>query len=304
VKNPTGARCDVFDHAVNVWGKDPKTGFARRPVDNVGIQYGLGALNAGTITKEQFIDLNAKIGGYDNDGKVVATRSIADPAAIRIAYRMGRMTWGGAGLATTPIIDYRAYLDDVNGGNIHLRYHSFSTRERLMKANGYTDNQVMLTDDRRWGDSMKAPVLKNALSQMDQWLTKIADDTSSDSKIARLRRARPADLVDACWTREDHPQKIVERQMPTTGKCNELYPANSFPRGVAGASLAADIVKCQLKAVSASDYKVTFSGDELSRLKQIFPGGVCDWAKPGVGQEPMAGTWQALPASPTNTATR
>ena len=131
VKNPTGARCDVYDHAVNVWGKDPKTGFARRPLDNVGIQYGLGALNAGVISKQQFLDLNAKIGGYDNDGKVVAARTVADPAAIRIAYRMGRMTWGGAGLATTPILDYRAYLDDAEGGNIHLRYHSFSTRERL-----------------------------------------------------------------------------------------------------------------------------------------------------------------------------
>ena len=304
VKNPTGARCDVFDHAVNVWGRDPKTGFARRPVDNVGVQYGLGALNVGAIAKQQFLDLNAKIGGYDNDGKVVATRSVADPVAMRIAYRMGRMTWGGAGLATTPIIDYRAYLDDANGGNIHLRYHSFSTRERLMKANGYTDNQVMLTDDRRWGDSMKAPVLKNALAQMDQWLTKMTDDTSNDSKIAKIRRAKPADLVDACWTRDEHPQKIVERQMPTSGKCNELYPANSFPRGVAGSPLAADVIKCQLKPISASDYKVTFTADEMARLKQIFAGGVCDWSKPGVEQQPMAGTWQALPASLPNTATR
>jgi hypothetical protein len=304
VKNPAGARCDVYDHAVNVWGKDPKTGFARRPLDNVGIQYGLATLNAGAITKEQFFDLNAKIGGYDNDGKVVATRSVADPIAIRTAYRIGRMTWGGAGLATTPILDYRAYLDDADGGNIHLRYHSFSTRERLMKANGYTDNQVMLTDDRRWGDSLKAPVLRNALAQMDQWLTKIADDTTKDSKLTKLRRAKPAVLVDACWTRDEHPQKIVERQMPTSGKCNELYPANSFPRGVAGSPLAADVIKCQLKPVSASDYKVMFTADEMARLKQIFPGGVCDWSKPGVDQQPMAGTWQSLPASQPNTSTR
>ncbi len=304
VKNPTGARCDIYDHAASVWGRDPKTGFARRPLDNVGVQYGLGALNSGAITKQQFLDLNAKIGGYDNDGKVVATRSVADPVATRIAYRMGRMTWGGAGLATTPIIDYRAYLDDANGGNIHLRYHSFSTRERLMKANGYTDNQVMLTDDRRWGDSMKAPVLKNALAQMDQWLAKITDDTSNDSKIARIRRAKPADLVDACWTRDEHPQKIVERQMPTSGKCNELYPANSFPRGVAGSPLAADVIKCQLKPISASDYKVTLTAEEMARLKQVFASGVCDWSKPGVEQQPMTGTWQALPASLPNTATR
>ena len=304
VKNPTGARCDVYDHAVNVWGRDPKTGFARRPLDNVGIQYGLGALNAGLITKEQFLDLNAKIGGYDNDGRIVPTRSVADPAAIRTAYRMGRLTWGGGGLATTPIIDYRAYLDDAQGGNIHLRYHSFSTRERLQKANGYTDNHVMLTDDRRWGDSLKAPVLRQALGQMDQWLTKIADDTSSDSKLAKLRRAKPADLVDACWTRDEHPQKIVERQMPASGKCNELYPANSFPRGVAGSALAADVIKCQLKPVAAPDYKVTFTADEMTRLKRIFPGGVCDWSKPGVDQQPMTGTWQALPASAAGNATR
>jgi hypothetical protein len=304
VKNPTGARCDVYDHAVNVWGRDAKTGFARRPLDNVGIQYGLGALNAGALTKDQFLDLNAKIGGYDHDGKIVATRTVADLAAVRTAYRMGRMTWGGAGLATTPILDYRAYLDDAPGGNIHLRYHSFSTRERLQKANGYTDNHVMLTDDRRWGDSLKAPVLRQGLAQMDQWLTKIADDTSRDSKLVKLRRAKPADLVDACWTRDEHPTKIVERQMPTSGRCNELYPANSFPRGVAGSPLAADVIKCQLKPVSPSDYKVTFTPAEMARLKEIFANGVCDWSKPGVEQQPMTGTWQAIPATPTGNSTR
>jgi hypothetical protein len=304
VKNPTGARCDIYDHAVNVWGRDPKTGFARRPLDNVGIQYGLGMLNTGVITKEQFLDLNAKIGGYDNNGKIVATRTVADPVAMRAAYRMGRMTWGGGGLATTPIIDYRAYLDDAQGGNVHLRYHSFSLSERLMKANGYTDNRVMLTDDRRWGDSLKAPALAQALAQMDQWLTKISEDTSNDSKIVKLRRAKPADLVDACWTRDEHPQKIVEKQMPGAGTCDELYPTNSFPRGVAGSPLAADVIKCQLKPVSASDYKVTFTADEMARLKQTFAGGVCDWSKAGVEQQPMAGTWQALPASLPNTATR
>ena len=229
MKNPTGARCDVYDHAVNVWGKDPKTGFARRPLDNVGIQYGLGALNAGVISKQQFLDLNAKIGGYDNDGKVVAARTVADPAAIRIAYRMGRMTWGGGGLATTPILDYRAYLDDAEGGNIHLRYHSFSTRERLQKANGYTDNQVMLTDDRRWGDSLKAPVLRNGLAQMDQWLTKIADDTSNDSKLTKLRRAKPADLVDACWTRDEASAEDRRAAAAYLGQVQRALPGELVP---------------------------------------------------------------------------
>src|SRR6516225_9460259 len=39
--NPTGVRCDLYDHLVNVFGRDPATGFARRPIDNIGVQYGL-----------------------------------------------------------------------------------------------------------------------------------------------------------------------------------------------------------------------------------------------------------------------
>ena len=45
--NPDGSRCTLQDINVNVLGVDPDTGFARRPLDNVGIQYGLAALNAG-----------------------------------------------------------------------------------------------------------------------------------------------------------------------------------------------------------------------------------------------------------------
>jgi len=55
VKNPKGVRCSVYDHTVNVFGKDPATGFALRPIDNVGVQYGLQALNAGVITADQFL---------------------------------------------------------------------------------------------------------------------------------------------------------------------------------------------------------------------------------------------------------
>ena len=84
--NPRGARCTVYDHAVNVYGRDAATGFARRPLDNVGVQYGLAALNRGAITTAQFLDLNEKIGGYDNDGNRVPRRTVGDPAAIRAAF--------------------------------------------------------------------------------------------------------------------------------------------------------------------------------------------------------------------------
>ena len=295
-KNPTGARCTVYDHAVNVYGRDPRTGFARRPLDNVGIQYGLAALNSGTISKSQFLDLNEKIGGFDQDGTTVGTRTVADPEAVRAAYRSGLINLAGGGLATTPVIDYRAYRDDEVEGDVHVRYHSFSMRERMIKANGHADNHVMLTDDRRWGDSLRAPELRNALSEMDQWLTTLSEDRSSDAQIIKVRRAKPAGLVDTCWTREDNPQKIVEQATYGSGRCESLYPSNSFPRGVAGSPLASDVIKCQLKPISASDYKVTFAADEMARLRQIFPGGVCDWSKPGVEQQPVRGTWQTFNA--------
>ncbi|HEY6363140.1 MAG TPA: DUF6351 family protein [Vicinamibacterales bacterium] len=295
VKNPKGARCTIWDHGATVYGRDPRTGFARRPLDNTGIQYGLEALNGGAITKEQFLDLNEKIGGFDIDGSIVAARMVADTIATRAAYRSGRLVSGGGGLATVPIIDYRTYYDDLPAGDVHLRFQSFTTRARLEKANGYSDNRVMLLQDRRYGDfDTTSPVLADALAQMDQWLSSLALDDSSATPIAKLRKARPANLVDACWTKDEVPQKIEEKQEYRSGRCNELYPSFSFPRGVAGAPIANDIIKCQVKPIAAADYTVTFTGDELSRLRKIFPAGACDWSKPGVEQQRLAGTWQAF----------
>ena len=290
--NPRGARCDVYDATVNVYGRDPETGFARRPLDNVGVQYGLAALTAGVITPAQFLDLNEGIGGYDHDGRFRASRSVADPAALRAAYETGRVTHGGGGLATTPIIDYRGYSDDAERGDVHLRYHSFSMRERLHRANGRTDNHVMLVEDNRYGlYSTDSPVLQEALAQMDAWLTALAADTSDDPPIDKVARARPAELVDACWSRDDVPSKIAEPQQRNGGRCAELFPAPPAPREVAGAPIGGDILKCQLRPIDPADYAVPFTAEERVRLERIFQTGVCDWTQPGVEQTEPRGTW-------------
>jgi len=295
--NPQGARCAVYDHTVNVYGRDPQTGFARRPLDNVGVQYGLAALNAGRISVAQFLDLNEKIGGFDRDGNVVPRRSVGDPLAIRAAYRTGRFTSTAGGLATTPIIDYRNYLDDKADGDVHLRYHSFALRERLMKANGRADNHVMIVEDSRGGSS-KSPIYAATIDQMDRWLTALAADTSKDTAIAKVVRAKPADAVDACWTRDQVPQKVAEASSRDTAtRCGGLYPTGSFPREIAGGPVGGDVLKCQLKPVVPADYKATFTTSELARLKAIFPGGVCDWSKPGVEQQKLAGTWLTFATS-------
>ena len=41
----------------------------------------------------------------------------------------------------------------------------------------------------------------------------------------------------------------------------------------------------------AAEYRVALSGPEMDELKQIFPAGVCDYSKPGVGQTADAKTW-------------
>jgi uncharacterized tannase-like protein DUF6351 len=273
--NPHGVRCDLYDHAINIWGRDPESGFARRPLDNVGIQYGLKALNAGTIDKQQFLDLNEHVGGFDADANLVPQRTVADPVAIRRAYRTGRVTNGGGGLAHIPIIDYRAYNDDAPNGDIHVRYHSFSMRARLQKANGDSGNQVMLVEDQRYGlYSTESPLLQHAILALDRWIT-----TGEKPR-------------EGCMTRDEHPTFIAERQRrdPAT-RCEQLYPSASFPREVAGGPIAADVVKCRLKPIDPADYRVALNPGELQRLRAIFPGGVCDWSRPGVDQQPPAGTW-------------
>ena len=73
----------------------------------------------------------------------------------------------------------------------------------------------------------------------------------------------------------------------------------SNPRKEAGGPLAANILKCQLKPIDAKDYAVPFSAAERARLKAIFPGGVCDWSKPGVNQTPVV-PWASFGPSPKN----
>ncbi|MYD72118.1 MAG: hypothetical protein F4W89_15455 [Acidobacteria bacterium] len=293
--NPDGARCDMFSHYANVFGRDPETGFVRRPLDNTGVQYGLGALNDGAITVEQFLDLNRRIGGFDQDGGFSPERSVADPEAVRAAYETGRLANGGGGLAGTPIIDYRAYSDDREGGDVHVRYHSFSMRERLRRANGRADNHIMLVEDARHGlYSSQSPVLQGALAQMDEWLANLTADESAERGIDDVVGAKPVELADACWTRDESPERILEEQVRGRGRCEELYPSSPGPREVAGAPLASDVIKCVLRPIDMTDYEATFTDEQEAELRQVFEGGVCDWTEPGIGQADLAGTWQSF----------
>jgi len=306
VRNPTGIRCSIYDAMRSIFGTQryenvtptPVVDFGRSPHDNVGVQYGLVALNEGKISKEVFLDVNENIGGRDIDSNPMRARLEADPAVVQVAYETGRITNGKGGLAVTPIIEERSYLDPT--GNFHTSYYSFVTRERLRRDNGHADNYVL----QRHGQGMSLGM--DNLAAMDEWLSNLAMDTSADALAAKVVRAKPADLVESCY--DDEGQQIVEPQTfdrtrlfdNTQGTCNQLFTPHTGTRMIAGAPLESDVLKCQLKPLDRADYTVTFSDAEWTRLGRIFPSGVCDWSKPGVGQDVAPRTWLSYGPSLVN----
>ncbi len=292
--NPTGVRCTLQDGNINQLGRDPQTGFAYRPVDNVGVQYGLKALNAGTITVDQFLDLNQQVGGYDVNGNPVAARTLGPTQAFATAFATGGVDEGGA-LWNVPIILTNPYDDPA--GDIHDSFRKFSIRDRLTR-NGTADPNLLI-----WTvpgptsagalDAQLTGALNNVSSQivlLDQWLTAARTDPTSPSAPARLAAARPAAAVDRCTT----PTGTVvsgSRTYQGSNACTQAYPVHGDPRTAAGAPQRNDVLKCQLTPAAKATYAVTFTAAQRQRLAQIFPTGVCNWSAPSVGQQSPKGVW-------------
>ena len=270
VSNPTGERCGIADFMRSIFGvtvtPDAPNGKGRLAVDNVGVQYGLLALQRGEITPAQFVDLNAKVGGIDIDGNFVPQRTSADPEALRIVYETGRVN-SGTGAKDIPEIDNRtgAQMDDTG---FHPAFNSFSYRARLDKANGHHDNQVIWL-------SRPGGVVPSQFDFMRQWL---------DSGV------KPATLRDACFM-----PGAVEGDLT----CNGTWTYYRAPRHVAGSPLSLDVVKCRLKPLARADYDlIAFSDAQWAQLQATFPDGVCDYSRPGVSQQPPKARWQTFADGP------
>ncbi|MGH2794254.1 MAG: DUF6351 family protein [Actinomycetota bacterium] len=268
--NPKGTRCTIQDYSVATFGRRPD-GFARRPGDNVGVQYGLQALESGLILPDQFVDLNEKIGGLDIDLGFTSERLPADPGGTEAAYQAGRVSDGKA-LATTPIIDIRGH----NNNEIHADFYSYTLRERLLKANGSLGNYALFVSPL---PLVPLPqVSDEAFLLMDEWLANIEKDASAKPRAVKVAENRPAGAVDSCWV---GLKKVTDWTI-----CQTLFPHFTSPRVNAGGPIANDVLKCQTKPLRREDYSVAFSDAQWTRLEGAFPTGVCDWSKPGVGQRP------------------
>jgi len=275
--NPTGTRCDLEDYMINLFGPYKGSnpyGYAGIPLDNVGVQYGLQALEQGLITPEQFIDINQKIGGYDNNYDTTTSRFVAEEPALTNDYRGGAVNETN-NLKDVAIIDLRG----PDAGSFHDAYRSWTIRARLEAAEGHfpKNDVIWFGETPLIGDPNYAA---EALVAMDGWLSAVEADHRNVSLEQKIADDRPSTVHDQCSDIPDVDQVVV----PGVGEvCQSPLLQTRFatPRMVAGESVATDQEKCELKPLRESDYyPITFSSAEWAELEQIFPNGVCDWSKP------------------------
>jgi hypothetical protein len=277
VTNPTGVRCDLQDYQSAIWGFRPSDGFARSPFANVGVEYGLSALNAGTISPDQFVALNQGVGGTDIDLNFTAGRAQADLVASSIAYRTGQIT-NGTQLANVPIIDLRGSEHLFN--DIHTDYHSYVMRARLDAANGGHGNQLIWTWDGALVSTNIGPPPSIALKSfvtMDSWLSTLESDKRNIPLSQKVLDDKPATATDECFIGAG----LTETTDAST--CATAFPHFGDARLAAGEPLVDNAEQCQLKPLNPADYAVTFTAAQWTSLQQAFPDGVCDWSQPPVG---------------------
>lgn len=298
-----------WDDLEAVYGHDDD-GHARRTWDNTGVQYGLVALRQHQITIEEFLDLNARIGGWKaphamqaehvwlpfgkklplwfslwsahnihlGDSNRPAPRTAGSVAAMQAAYLSGQVFIGRIDI---PVIDVRHYLEPQL--DMHHTSASLAARLRMQQGQGHADNQLI------WSAPPPHDLTPRAFAVIDAWLTNLR---------AHPQRGvvgnKPAEAADLCATADGE----LLAQGPTVwdgdwndqppGACSRAYPAYSTPRSAAGAPLAGDMFKCHLQSVEAAIAQGVYAPHDLrpyvERLQAIFPDGVCDYRQPDAGR--------------------
>ena len=227
---PDGLRCGLLDYMINqfgprapsVWTRNEQLlgrGFGGIPLDNVGVQYGLKALQNGVISGEQFLKVNREIGGLSVDIDYQAERTVADPQALRNAYRTGAINTAEH-LANVPIIDLRG----PDPGIAHDAYHSWQMRARLEQTQGHADNHVIWYGPAPlFGDSV---FTTEALLVMDLWLSGIEQDATATPVAEKVIANKPVYARDRCLSVSSlfGPEGPI---VPLTG--NLLYPDPILP---------------------------------------------------------------------------
>jgi hypothetical protein len=304
-----------FGDLVNVYGVDDD-GFARSFWDNVGVQYGLGAVASGAITPSEFLQVNAAVGGWKNEPDMVqegspfyppgvidlsnwdpwsarnqvfsvnpavpAPRTEGDLLGMQAAYTSGLVFMGDIEI---PVIDWRHYLEEVL--DMHNSHQSFASRQRMRDGQGGSDNQVIWFTDIDGGPRFDQT--PEAFQVMDQWMQNIHDNPHLG-----VAGNKPADAVDRCFDADGNEiaagddvwNGVLDDEAP--GQCTALFPVYGTSRIVAGGPFRGSLFKCALQPVATAIAKGLYgvwtpSVAEQVMLEQIFPDGVCDFDQPDVG---------------------
>ena len=257
VKNPGGVRCTLQDYEVNQVGRRAD-GAANGRLDTVGVQYGLEALLAGTISPAQFVELNAGIDGHDINFNPTLGRTAADRAGLARLYQSGIANTVN-NLAETPIIETRLSVTDF-----HQPYHATMVRARLDRAQGHHDNYALWRTP-----AARETGMDGAFDVMVAWIKAINADTRNAPRARKVIDNRPALAKDRC---------IVEGSDQPLSAC---AAPPELVRTLAGAPATNDTGKCQLKPLRRADYGgATFTDDQWASLQETFPTGVCDYSRP------------------------
>lgn len=277
--NPTGVRCTLYDYMKNVFGpQGPSSAhpeWGTSPWDNVGVQYGLKPFLAGKLTFQQFIDINSKIGGLNDEGAYVPARNVGAPFAVAAAYRSGGITQGNH-LNDVAIIDLRG----PDPGAFHDVYRTYALRARLEREHGTAANQAL------WrgfvpllGD---ANYVSEGIIAIDGWLAEVEKDTRDVPLSRKIIEHR--NVPDRCTNGAG-----VEL---AAAACDSTVTSYTTPRIEAGMPFTDDVMKCQLKPLRRSDYyPLFFTGAQWDQMQAMFPHGVCDYSKPGQFQQDTI-AWQ------------
>jgi hypothetical protein len=296
----------------NVYGVGTN-GYARQTWDNVGVQYGLKALTDGSITPQEFLDLNAGVGSWKDPqdfvqegrpflpvgdfdpwsarnmrlspdgGATPAPRREGDLAAMRAAYNRGLYFDGDIDI---PLIDWRHYLEEEL--DMHNSHQSFASRRRMLDEDGDASNQVIWFTDARPARAFDQT--PQAFEVIDQWMANIRRHPKRG-----VARNKPELATDRCFTTQgeeiargsDAWAGILDDR--PAGPCTERFPLHSTSRLVAGGPLRGGVYKCKLQSVRRAIRRGVYgswtpSEAERRRLEEIFPTGVCDYSRGDAGR--------------------
>ena len=251
------------------------------------MQYGLEALKKGSITTEQFVDLNDKIGGGDIDSDPTPERFQADQPALAQRLPQRRGSTARTTSTSVAIIDLRG----PDPGAFHDAYRSWAIRARLEREHGTFANQVIwfgavpLMGDPNYadrGDGRDGPVARGGRGR----------PAAPDRSRRRSSATVPSDVKDRCSQLDGLELVSAPGRRPGLRAEGRPDPVRHAAHGCRrGRRDRHQQVHAQAAAAPATTTRSRSRDDQWQRLQSAFPTGVCDWSVAGVepgGHDPVA----------------